>query len=194
MRRGVAAIFATVLGTMLMIGAKLGHHADEPDDLPADVLAPADGTLATQSASAETTPSALPSGSPLPTKSSPGAAPPSATTSVRPAASPTRPATPATTAATGLRNGTFAGAGVTERYGVIKVTIVVSGGRITNASATCTNPCEGESASISSNAIGKLNARVLTAQSASIQSVSGATYTSSAYKQSLAAAINQARA
>jgi len=194
MRRGVAAVFATVLGTTLMIGAKLGHHAEDVDDLPADALVPADGTVPTESASTDATPSALPSGSPQPTKSGTPAPRPTTTTSGRPAPSPTRPTTPATTAGTGLKNGSFAGSGVTERYGVIKVTIVVSGGRITNALATCTNPCSGESASISSEAIGKLNARTLTAQSANIQSVSGATYTSSAYKQSLAAAINQARA
>jgi uncharacterized protein with FMN-binding domain len=81
---------------------------------------------------------------------------------------------------------------VTERFGVITVTVVVAGGRITDVSASCS--CSGRSRSISDNAFAKLEPRVLSAQSASVQSVSGATYTYDAYKQSLAAAISAAKA
>jgi uncharacterized protein with FMN-binding domain len=46
--------------------------------------------------------------------------------------------------------------------------------------------------SIGANAIPQLNQEVLTAQSANIQAVSGATYTSNGYIQSLQQAVDQA--
>jgi uncharacterized protein with FMN-binding domain len=59
---------------------------------------------------------------------------------------------------------------------------------------TATYPTGGETGSINARAIPKLRQEVLTAQSASIATVSGATYTSNAYKQSLQAAIAAAKA
>ena len=177
MRRGLTAVIGTVAGTALLVGAKLGDLTGAPAaaDLPATVSSP------TPSAD----PKAAPSASVTP-RAKPGTAtkPPAATP--KPGATSARPPAPG-----GMRNGTFAGPGVSERFGAIKVTTVVSGGRINDVSATCS--CSGRSASISDNAFAKLEPRVLTAQSANVQSVSGATYTYEAYKQSLAAAINSAR-
>jgi uncharacterized protein with FMN-binding domain len=64
----------------------------------------------------------------------------------------------------------------------------VSNGKITNANGTL--PQGGDS--IAQNAIGQLNPEVLTAQSANIQAVSGATYTSQGYMGSLQQAVNEA--
>jgi uncharacterized protein with FMN-binding domain len=173
MRRGLTAVIGTVAGTALLVGAKLGDLAGaSAADLPAATSSPAPESAAAKpgpSASAKPRPSAS-------KKSTP-----------KPRASSARPPAPG-----GLRNGTFAGPGVSERFGVIKVTVEVSGGRITDVSATCS--CSGRSASIRSSAFAKLEPRVLTAQSADVQSVSGATYTYEAYKDSLAAAINSAKA
>ena len=194
MRRAAAAILGTIAGTTLLVGAKLGTHAP-------DVLASGDGT-----AGADATSSAAPaggSGAAAPTASGPGAPTPGGAPTVAPAASapggapatrsaappPTGPAGPAG----GLRNGTFTGPGVKEKFGTITVTITVSGGRITDASGSCAG-CHGESQQISGNAFGKLRQEALSAQSASVATVSGATYTSGAYKSSLQAAITAARA
>jgi len=188
MRRGVTAVVGTVLGTALLIGAKFGPtpsdrlSADQPGAVqPDDSGAPGEIVQPGQSAAAPRT-----SGPPRPTptaKTKPSAKP-GATGKPSPTAKPTQPG--------GLRNGTFAGPGVSERFGVIKVTITVSGGQISNVDATCS--CSGRSASISDSAFAKLEPRVLSAQNANVQSVSGATYTYTAYKQSLGSAIDSAKA
>ncbi|MGH3212326.1 MAG: FMN-binding protein [Trebonia sp.] len=68
------------------------------------------------------------------------------------------------------------------------MSITVSNGKITSANGSL--PQGGDS--IAQNAIGQLNPEVLTAQSANIQAVSGATYTSQGYIGSLQQAVNQA--
>jgi uncharacterized protein with FMN-binding domain len=71
------------------------------------------------------------------------------------------------------------------------VTITVSGGRITQATATY--PTSGQSGVINGKAIPKLNQETLQAQNADIDTVSGATLTSEAYRNSLQAAVDRAR-
>jgi uncharacterized protein with FMN-binding domain len=188
-RRASAAIIGTLAGTALLVGAKLGTRpADEAPDLTAGSVA--DGTAGDPAASAASAAPGQPgpSAQPGPTKSGAPAAPasPGATRTSTAAGAPTA-------AAAGLKSGTFAGGGVSEKYGTITVTITTSGGKITNVSATC-GGCNSTSQSISSNAFTKLRSEVLTAQSASVATVSGATYTSGAYKTSLQAAINAAKA
>ena len=70
----------------------------------------------------------------------------------------------------------------------MQVTITVANGKITNANGSL--PGGGDS--IGQNAIPQLNQEVLTAQSANIQAVSGATYTSNGYIESLQQAVDQA--
>jgi uncharacterized protein with FMN-binding domain len=67
------------------------------------------------------------------------------------------------------------------------VQITVANGKITSA-----NDVQQPSDSIGSNAVSQLNSEVLSAQSANIQAVSGATYTSNGYIQSLQSAVDQA--
>ncbi len=62
----------------------------------------------------------------------------------------------------------------------------MSGGKITAA-----NDTQQAADSIGANAIPQLNQEVLTAQSANIQAVSGASYTSNGYIQSLQQAVDQ---
>jgi uncharacterized protein with FMN-binding domain len=199
MRRSVLALAGTAIGITLMVGAKLAH----PDLTNADVVADApqgdDGTAADGDGD-PAQPSAPVSAAP---KGSTGALPaPSAKTST--AASPrpgtsTRPPAPAPSTAPAARykDGTFAGPAVQEKYGSITVTVVISGGVITKASATCS--CSGDSLDISTRAFNGtstrkgLNRSTLDAQSASISTFSGATYTSTAYKQSLASALAKAK-
>lgn len=69
---------------------------------------------------------------------------------------------PTTAAGNGLKNGTFTGTGAQERYGTITVTITVSGGKITDASGSCSG-CGGESAQISGNAFTRLRQETLAA-------------------------------
>jgi uncharacterized protein with FMN-binding domain len=69
----------------------------------------------------------------------------------------------------------------------VQVAITVSGGKITDAGDT-QQPAD----SIGANAVQQLNQEVLTVQSANIQAVSGATFTSDGYIKSLQQAVDQA--
>lgn len=80
---------------------------------------------------------------------------------------------------------------VSTRFGPVQVRIEVSGGTISDIVALQL-PTNGRSGRISDFAEPALHDEALAAQSASIDGVSGATYTSRAYEQSLQAALDQA--
>ncbi|WNZ12943.1 FMN-binding protein [Streptomyces sp. 11x1] len=86
---------------------------------------------------------------------------------------------------------TLTGTAVQTDYGPVQVRITVNGGKITNAE-TVQQPSGGRSTQISSDAIPKLNQAAVAAGSAEIDAVSGATYTSAGYKESLQSALDQA--
>ncbi|QKV80482.1 FMN-binding protein [Amycolatopsis sp. Hca4] len=102
---------------------------------------------------------------------------------------PSRPASPPTAAG---GNGTFTGVAADTRYGPVQVRITVTGGRITAADAIDYPQESGRDVRINSAAVPELNQETLQAQSAQIDTVSGATYTSEGYQQSLQSAIDQA--
>jgi uncharacterized protein with FMN-binding domain len=91
----------------------------------------------------------------------------------------------------GLKDGRYAGKPVAEPYGTVQVRITVSGGRITAADASY--PTTGYSATVNPGAVAALKQSTLKAQSAKVDAVSGATYTSQAYAESLQAALDAAR-
>jgi uncharacterized protein with FMN-binding domain len=103
----------------------------------------------------------------------------------------TSPATPATPGSGG-GTGTFTGEAADTRYGPVQVRITVAGGRITDAQAVDYPQESGRDVRINSAAVPELNQEALQAQSAQIDTVSGATYTSEGYQQSLQSAIDQA--
>lgn len=109
------------------------------------------------------------------------------------ATSPTATATPTTTASSGYKDGSYTGSLVSNRYGDVQVSISVSGGKITDVSFL-SMPFEADhSSQLSDYAKPKLKSQTLAAQSASIAGVSGATYTSMSYRQSLQSAIDKAK-
>ncbi|OQD54290.1 FMN-binding protein [Streptomyces phaeoluteigriseus] len=87
--------------------------------------------------------------------------------------------------------GTFTGEAVQTQYGTVQVRITVSGGKITKAE-TVQAPKGGQSDQITADAVPKLNRAAVAAGSADIDAVSGATYTSGGYKESLQSALDQA--
>ncbi|MFE2280826.1 FMN-binding protein [Streptomyces sp. NPDC059454] len=109
-----------------------------------------------------------------------GAAPPAAAQSPQGGAQP-------------IGNGTVTGDAARTQYGAVQVRLTVSGGRITKAEAVQA-PKGGQSDQITSRSVPRLNQAAVTAQSAEIDAVSGATYTSSGYKKSLQSALDKARA
>ncbi|MEV7451464.1 FMN-binding protein [Streptomyces nigra] len=86
---------------------------------------------------------------------------------------------------------TVTGAVAQTQYGPVQVRVTVSGGKITKAEAVKA-PSGGQSTNITANAVPKLNQAAVAAGSAEIDAVSGATYTSAGYKESLQSALDQA--
>lgn len=87
---------------------------------------------------------------------------------------------------------TYTGEAVSTRYGNVQVRITVSGGRVTTSEVTQVPWSSGHDRQINAQAVPILNQEAVDAQSASIDMVSGATYTSEGYIQSLQSAIDQA--
>ncbi|TQJ50080.1 FMN-binding protein [Phycicoccus sp. SLBN-51] len=87
---------------------------------------------------------------------------------------------------------TYNGDSVMTRWGVVQVQISVAGGKVTSANVLqvpSDNPRDQE---INSYAVPILNQEVVSAQSANIDMVSGATVTSDGYLQSLQSAFDKA--
>lgn len=97
-----------------------------------------------------------------------------------------------TTATTGATDGTYTGSSVSTRFGDVQVQVTISGGAITDVTAVHLTDHDGKSVQISNRAAPILAQEVLSAQSANVQMVSGATYTSRAYLESLQSALDQA--
>ncbi len=79
-------------------------------------------------------------------------------------------------------------------YGILDVKVTESGTRITDISVPLLQTAEPTSQQISEQAIALLRAEVLSAQNGHIDAISGASYTSAAYIQSLQAAIDKMHA
>jgi uncharacterized protein with FMN-binding domain len=87
------------------------------------------------------------------------------------------------------------GTAFSNRYGNVQVQATFApDGTITNIDVIQVPSRDRESVQINNYAIPRLNSEALTAQSANVHSVSGATYTSNGYAQSLQSAIDVARA
>jgi uncharacterized protein with FMN-binding domain len=120
---------------------------------------------------------------------------PSAGTATVPDAS-SAPAATSAPAASAATSGSAASAKVdgpvvTTRYGPVQVEVVVANGKVADVVALQL-PTGRRSGQISDYAEPILHDEALQAQSASIDLVSGATYTSDAYTRSLQAALDQA--
>lgn len=96
--------------------------------------------------------------------------------------------------ASGLKNGTFTGEAAQTRYGAVEVQIVVSGGKITSVTVPEYPSENGRDQEIANFSLPQLVSETTSAQSAKIDMVSGATYTSEGYLQSLQSALDAARA
>lgn len=98
---------------------------------------------------------------------------------------------PAASPRTASGTATYAGGLVQTPYGDVQVQIVVGEGRITDVRALAL-PTGGHSGRISRFVEPILRSQALAAQSASIDGISGATFTSRAYARSLQSALDAA--
>ncbi|MHB1490875.1 FMN-binding domain protein [mine drainage metagenome] len=129
------------------------------------------------------------SGSGSGTGTTSGAATPAATA---PPAAGTSGTTTTTTTTTKGKDGTFTGQTADTPYGPVQVKITVTGGKFSNVNATRLPHGTSYDEQVDQYAVPVLAKEAVSAQSAKIQMVSGATYTSTGYLQSLQSALDQA--
>lgn len=104
---------------------------------------------------------------------------------------------PATTAAAatsgGIADGSYVGDGSRNRFGTVQVQVVYSGGQLTDVQILSYPDGDRRSIRINQVALPILIDEAIQAQSADINGVSGATYTSRSYVASLQSAIDNAK-
>ena len=186
MANAFSRIGAATAGSLVVISGLIGAKAlGDATTTPADQETTSPGpTTASHTHPVGPTPSLSPTPSATPT---PSASPTSSPTS---ASSSTQVPTP--TSAPGARDGTFTGQPAMTRFGNVQVAIEVSGGQITDIRVVDYPRTDQRDQMINAYAIPILVQSALAAQSADIDTVGGATYTSLGYRQSLQSAIDQA--
>jgi uncharacterized protein with FMN-binding domain len=166
MRRALIATFGLLASITLLLSLKSAPGATRPPD-----QVPAERRVAPTAASGP-----------------PAASDPPATGEPSPVPSPT-PSVEASTASDGRM---FTGNSVYTEFGYVTVQITVSNGQIVDVTAVEMPTDEARSAALSARVAPILRERALAAQDASFDTVSGATWTSEAYQQSLHSAIVRA--
>lgn len=115
-----------------------------------------------------------------------------ATAAANAAAAADAAATAATASAASSQSGTFPGSVVSTQFGNVQVSVTIANGMITDVTPLQLTNRGGRSVAISNQAAPILRSEVLAAQSARVQNVSGATYTTGGYLQSLQFALDAA--
>jgi uncharacterized protein with FMN-binding domain len=169
-RRGAAALLLTTAALALLLSFKT---PTDTDPTAGTRVAAADGATATPAPAAAEQGATTPAATPAPATSAPAAAAPGTAD---------------------LRDGTIQGAVVGTRWGTVQVQVTIAGGTITDVTALQLPSGDRHSSDISSRVEPVLRRSALAMQGAAIDVVSGATYTSLAYAQSLQAALDAARA
>lgn len=95
-------------------------------------------------------------------------------------------------AASTYANGTFSGPAVDAYYGLIQIQAIVEGGRISKLKVLKYPSDRATSVAINRQALPMLRDEVITAQSAKVDIITGATLTSQAFVRSLDGALRQA--
>lgn len=166
MRRNVTWAVSTAAAVVLLLSYRTSLHGPDGDR--------AGGAPSAGSASAQTT------GSPADSSADSSADSPADS-----------PAAGLAAGSAGV-SGSFTGTAVPTRWGPVQVRIAVTDGRITAATAVRYPNQNPHDQQINAAAIPLLNAAAVRAQSADLDTISGATVTSQGYIASLQSAIDQA--
>lgn len=162
MKRAPIVLAGTACGLLAVVG----YHAATPQ-----ALALSSGSIGSGGSSRSTSKTSSSSTS-------------SSTTSPSSSSSAASTASPATTRSA-------IGSDVQYGYGDVEVKVTMTGSRITDVSLVRHNAYDPRSAMIDQYALPQLRSQALSAQSARIDGVSGATYTSAGYERSLQSAIDK---
>lgn len=106
------------------------------------------------------------------------------------ASTPTTVPSTTTTSPPSTRSGT--GQDIPYQYGDLQLKVVEKGSKITEIDIVSDNATDPRSAQINAQAIPMLEQQAFSVQSANIDGVSGATFTSAAFAQALQSALDQA--
>jgi uncharacterized protein with FMN-binding domain len=186
---------------LLIAGGTVGGLGAVLSITPPQFGSAASGTLGgntSGSSSSASTTAAVPAQTQAAAPADTAAATPAATTTKKSTKKSTTtatkaPAAAATTApAKAAVSGTFTGATQQTRFGPVQVQITISNGKITAAKALQYPNNDFRSQSISQQAIPYLVQETLAANSANIQGVGGASYTSQGWYDSLVSALAKA--
>lgn len=90
------------------------------------------------------------------------------------------------------KDGTYTGSVEDAYYGNVQVSVTISGGRITNVDFLQYPDTHQTSVIINQQAMPYLKQEAIQSQSSNVQLISGATFTSQAFVQSLQSALNKA--
>ncbi|TQK43404.1 uncharacterized protein with FMN-binding domain [Streptomyces sp. SLBN-118] len=187
LRRVVLSTVATVSGVVLMLALKPhtapGTSVQAAEPTRSVAPSPSETPTARASATARPSPSASEPASASASKSPQPKAPSATRSTSKPPSAPTKQT---------VTTRSVTGSTMQTKYGPVQVRITLSGDRITEASAVQSPSETPRSREISSTAIPALNQRTLSAQSADIDAVSGASYTSEGYIGSLQSALDKA--
>jgi len=93
---------------------------------------------------------------------------------------------------TGLKDGSYTGDVANTVFGDVQVSVVISGGKITDVQKVKMPDSPGHTSQVSASSFPVLRSEAIQAQSASVNVVSGATQTSEGFSQSLASALSKA--
>lgn len=183
------AIVVAAVGTIAV--GQAGHRAAaEEQTVLADQTEQPEESNKPEEAEPSTSPEASAEPSATPEMTAPAAATPApgGTTTTEPVTTPNTAPTPAQTPTSVYRDGTYNGTGQ-GMNGPLTVSVTISGDRITNVSVVSSSD---DSPFIDSAKSGVIPA-ILSAQSASVNAVSGATYSSEGIKQAVSNALASAR-
>jgi uncharacterized protein with FMN-binding domain len=112
-------------------------------------------------------------------------------TDAAPTATPDPPATTTDSAAAAGAPQVVDGDSIDTRWGPVQVEVTIAGGKITDVQPLAVPYDRGRSQEINNYAVPILRQEIIDAQSAQIDTVSGATYTSDGYRNSLQSALDQ---
>jgi uncharacterized protein with FMN-binding domain len=196
-RRGAAAVVGTAAGLALLLSFRT------PDTLPLTGLglgalggSDATATDAPRLVGIALGPKPTPAATDQPTQQPTATAAPTtdggsstATPTTEPAVTPEPTPTPKPTSSTQVVDGKV----VNTRYGQVQVELTIKNGTITDVQALQLPNDRQYSAEISDYVAPYLRKMVLQAQSANIDIISGATYTSTGYAKSVQSALNSAQ-
>lgn len=183
--RRITLVFASTVAVVVLL---FSYRTSGGSGTPSGTASPA-GILAAGPVTTGAPPAASPPPQP---PSAGGGAPPAPTGAPTAASPPPRPPTLGPATPKPVAPVVINGAGVQTDYGPVQVQITLNGGKITAATAVVYPQQTSRDQRINAQAIPILQSETLAAQSAHIDAVSGASYTSQGYATSLQSALDLA--